>query len=444
MARSLVCALFALLACLATAAQAGQTFAHYMVGTTTEAHVKQDIDEAAAAGFDAFALNVGDPTAAYANTTVGYMFKYLEAVQQKYPFKLFISMDLAAHGTLNDFTPMVKQYIASSAYRKAGSPAKPFLSTFSGHSNSPSTWNTFLSQFSPKPYFIPNFDNAPNYFDASDSFWSQWNSVVDGLFSWETAWPKVTEAGTGSITQDQKIASGASKKGKVYMAPLSTLQYKNAYGGNWYRNGETNFPVRMKDILNMKPAFTEVITWNDGPESHYVGNLFPEQNSSPEPAKYASPNNTTMNHKGWLPLIKSFTATYKAGKDASQFFPASGKIEGAFWYKSIMQAASCSGQKPQGFNNAHDILSWAILLPANANGYKARFYTSGKTVAFADLKPWLNYGGMERVQAGAQTMEVIDGSWRKVFRASGGRELSNGCPDGIYNMNAVVVGLKAV
>lgn len=55
------------------------TYLHFFlsqVGTTTEPHAHTDIDEAAAAGLDGFALNIGDPRQSYATNTISYMFDY--------------------------------------------------------------------------------------------------------------------------------------------------------------------------------------------------------------------------------------------------------------------------------------------------------------------------------------------------------------------------------
>jgi len=60
----------------------------------TEDHAHQDIDDAIAMGLDAFALNIGDPTAQYVSDALGYLFGY----SAYRGFKLFISMDLWASG----------------------------------------------------------------------------------------------------------------------------------------------------------------------------------------------------------------------------------------------------------------------------------------------------------------------------------------------------------
>lgn len=65
------------------------------------------------------------------------------------------------------------------------------------------------------------------------------------------------------------------------------------YGANIYRRGEMHLPKRIESILNMSPLpeFVQIVSWvseitsqmlsvraltrnqNDGPESHYIGNM---------------------------------------------------------------------------------------------------------------------------------------------------------------------------
>ena len=58
------------------------------------------------------------------------------------------------------------------------------------------------------------------------------------------------------------------------------------------------------------------------------------------------------------------------------------------------------------------------------------------------LRPGLNYGAFEDVQAGRQALYVVDETGIVVMSATNGSEISTGCPDGIFNMNYQVVGLK--
>lgn len=142
------------------------------------------------------------------------------------------------------------------------------------------------------------------------------------------------------------------------MMGLSPLQYKNAHGAHVYRNGEVNLPLRMMNILNMdpQPDFVQFQNWNDGPESHYMGTLWTEQNNDTDPGAYS--NEADWPHEGWQPLVASFINAYKAGGDYSTMTPADGSVAvGAAWYHVELQDVSCPYdgesayyEKPDGWN----------------------------------------------------------------------------------------------
>jgi glucan endo-1,3-alpha-glucosidase len=73
----------------------------------------------------------------------------------------------------------------------------------------------------------------------------------------------------------------------------------------------------MSNILTMSPGpdFIQVQTWNDGPESHNFGNLWPEQNTDTQPAYYME------SHTAWQPLLSSFIAAWKNGGSATSMMP---------------------------------------------------------------------------------------------------------------------------
>lgn len=51
-------------------------------------------------------------------------------------------------------------------------------------------------------------------------WWSEWGGLVDGLFSWESAWPEVGDgnsADCGSMSPDMPVIDGASSHSKSYM-----------------------------------------------------------------------------------------------------------------------------------------------------------------------------------------------------------------------------------
>jgi len=67
--------------------------------------------------------------------------------------------------------------------------------------------------------------------------------------------------------------------------------------------------------------------------------------------------------------------------------------------------------------------------------------SNGKTIAKVAGKAGLNYGSAVGAQAGFQRMELLAPSGSVLLAASGGRCISDGCPDCIYNMNSQVVEL---
>lgn len=185
---------------------------------------------------------------------------------------------------------------------------------------------------------------------------------------------------------------------------------------------------------------------NDGPESHYIGNLWLEQNNDTQPGLYATQADAP--HTGWQPLISSFIQAFKGGSSSLEMTPVSGDWAGALWYKTMLQSSQCPNEgisqytvKPDGWEAGSDALNWAIVLPAGTIGYSVRFISNGVEIGVYDLVDGLNYGEVLGVQAGYQSMELLDASGSVVTGASGGRCVSAECPDCIYNMNPQVIAL---
>ena len=187
---------------------------------------------------------------------------------------------------------------------------------------------------------------------------------------------------------------------------------------------------------------------NDGPESHYIGTLWTEPNTDAQPAIYATELHAS--HVGWQPIIASFSAAFKAGLSASSMTPPGGaSVVGAIWYKTILQRTVCPNdgsslytQKPNGFDQGADSLNWAIVMPLSTVGWTAVAYSDNAQIGQWSLGGGLNYGAFPNLRAGLQRLEVRDASAQVVKVAAGGRCVSAGCPDLIYNMNPQVIGLN--
>ncbi|KAL9125883.1 MAG: hypothetical protein Q9175_008010, partial [Cornicularia normoerica] len=406
--------------------QAKAVFAHYMVGTVNKDHAQTDIDNAIAIGLDGFILNIGDPTASYVSKTLKNLFDYASGKN----FKMYVSMDLAASGAActagrsccngpTDYKSIFSEYLGNPSYY-LGSNGEPMISTYTAGGFSNTTWNTWKSSLNSKMYFVPMFDETNGYYDSVSGWWSEWGDLVDGLFSWEAAWPVVGDGSSpdcGSLSPDMPVMSGASNNDKSYMIALSTLQYKDAYGTNLYRPGQLNLPIRMNNILGSASEidFVEIITWNDGPESHYIGNVWTE--SSDTSIMYCSPQ-ANYPHTAWQPLVTSFINAYKANNSMAP--PSGATAIGSMWYKTILQGASCSGAtQPNGWSTGTDSLSWAVVLPSGSSGMKVRLTSNGSVISTVSVNSGLNFGSPTGVQAGPQMLQLVNSAGTVVMTATG-------------------------
>ncbi|TAQ88748.1 hypothetical protein B7494_g2922 [Chlorociboria aeruginascens] len=439
-------------------AKAKKVFGYYLLSAITEAHAHLDIDNAISMGLDGFALAIGDPSQAFVDESLGYLFGYANYRG----FHLYFTLDVFAAGNAcsagmtgacggpSAYQTILQNYLGQASYYW-GPNDFPLISTHSSGGLTHDDWATWKSNYANQMYFIPDFDETEGYYSASDDWYSYWGDILDGLFSWEAAWPLYNGFGgnyPGDISPDLPVLAGASAHSKGYMMSLSALQYKDSFNTNIYRAGELNLPTRMDNILSMteSPDFIQVVTWNNGPESNYFGNIWPEQNSDTDAAKYA---NDEWDHSGWQPLITSFMQAWKSDSPSSAMQPPSDQPIGALWYKTILQDAVCPANnspeeeqysaKPTGFDSGVNQLNYAIVVEPGATGYTLQAYTNGVALASVPLNPGLNYGAFPGAQAGFQMLQIIsEGNISMV--ATGGRCISPGCPDCIYNMNYQVIG----
>lgn len=237
------------------------------------------------------------------------------------------------------------------------------------------------------------------------------------------------------------------------------------YGANLYRRGEETLSIRMQNILAMDPAplYIEIITWvrleqllsqlsrnpstnhllvspqNDGPESHYIGNLWPESDSN---TTYTNDNNAP--HTGLQPLLHAFADAFRTEQTS---FPAAAANTpvGAMWYKTILQSTTCAGvDPPMGAAVGDDTLSWAVVMPADS-GLTIQLVSQGAVIQSVAAQAGLNHGSTissgTPINAGAQQLRLVDGAGAVMFSTSPGRCVYADCVDGIYNYNPQVVQL---
>ncbi|KAL3483415.1 glycoside hydrolase [Aspergillus germanicus] len=425
-----------------SAVEARAVVAHYMLyrlDPSTD-HARRDVREALAVGFDGFAMNMGTPGANWSTSAIDQLFAAAKGTN----FGLFFSFDTAQHKILADHFAVLEQYRDHPNYMRAGPDNFPMVSSYGGYANT-SDWAHFKS--TSDIYLIPNLDDTrpgggdtgPYYTNPAEQL-SQYNDIVDGYFSWESAWPQSIHGPENiSSAGDQAVMNFARSTGKSYMMGLSALQYKNLFGDSWYRVGEVNLPQRMGQILEMKPEFTEFMTWNDGGESHYIGNMWPEAyaNDLPEILLYA--NTKQWPHYGWQPLVTSFIKAYKADVSASHMEPPKGKqAVGALWYRGMLK--TCSEKVPRNIDAAVDSVNYAIVLPKRPDrGLQIRVSSGGRVLSTVRANPGLNYGAVPGMRVGRQVLELLDRHGKVLMSATSPSDVTNSTE---CNFNFNVVGLE--
>ncbi|GAD98093.1 glucan endo-1,3-alpha-glucosidase agn1 precursor, putative [Paecilomyces variotii No. 5] len=417
-------------------------FAHYMVGSMTSSEAVTDVKDASNAGIDGFALNV-QSTDSWSTSAISDLF---DAANGSSGFKLFFSFDMTHFTNPSQFLPLIQQYHTNSAYFLQN--GKPFVSTFNGGtltfgSGTPGDgWNAAfrkpLEDMGISPFFVPDFDDWSGYPNGFISAFP----VVDGAFSWESAWPEVSQ-GQANVSDvvDATVLHDAHSVNKVYMMALSSFQFKYlGQGQQWYRRGELNFAQRMGQILQLQPDLVEVVTWNDAGESHYVGNFWPEQIAGSNIGAYAN----GFDHKGWLQVLSPFIAAYKAGAtQISSISPPSGAAAvGAMWYRTLLKSASCASSI-SGSQNADDALNFAIILPTDTSGVTINVYSNDNRIASYAGVSGLNDQSVAGLQAGGgQRVEVVDASGTTIASATGTKDVRQQSTNPVCNFNYEVVGLS--
>ncbi|EED14793.1 glucan endo-1,3-alpha-glucosidase agn1 precursor, putative [Talaromyces stipitatus ATCC 10500] len=413
-------------------------FAHYMVGSMTSSEASQDISNAIAAGFDGFALNTH--TISSSDTWNTDAINYLLNAAQGTNFKMFLSFDMSWNLDVASLGSFLLQFSSHSQYYTTDD-GRPWVSTYDGGSIDSATWDSSFIQplvtGGVTPYFVPDFDDWSGFPQGFfDSF-----PVVDGAFSWESAWPSAgSTAANVSDSVDESLIQQAHAAGKVYMMPLSTFQFKYLGSGqDWYRIGETNLPERMAQILALQPDFVEVITWNDAGESHYVGSFWPEQIAGTNEDDYAN----GFDHTGWQKVIKPFITAFKNGAtEVSSMVSESGNPEGAIWYRTLLTSASCSSTITN-YQQARDAINFAVILPSSSSPYTIEVYSNNQLIGTFSGVEGLNYESVPGLQAGGgQYIQVLDSTGDIVASANGTKNvLSEGSDSSMCNWNYEVVGL---
>ncbi|KAJ5965247.1 hypothetical protein N7481_011961 [Penicillium waksmanii] len=379
----------------------------------TSAEAVIDVRDAMNAGFDGFALNTHsiNPSDTWNINALNYLF----AAASGTDFKLLISFDMSWGLDVTKLAAFLAPYASQGAYYKTN--GQTFVSTFTGGTISNPQWNSgfiqpMTSTYGIKPFFVPDFDDFSGYPDGVFGSYP----ILNGVFSWKSAWPAPGNTPTNVSGQvDSAALQQARAAGKLYVMPMSPLQFKyRGSGQDWYRVGEVNLSGRMSQALQLQPYFVEVITWNDSGESHYVGDFWQEQIAGSNIGDYA----TGYNHKGWLQVITPFIKAYKAGTTSiSQIVPPSTKPVGAFWYRPLLTTASCHSSIGN-YQSARDAVNFAVILPST--GYTINLYSNSQLIGSFLGQKCLNYNNVLGLAiGGGQMIQVVDGCNHIVASATG-------------------------
>lgn len=224
---------------------------------------------------------------------------------------------------------------------------------------------------------------------------------------------------------------------------MSTLQFKHLdkSANNWYRNGELNLADRMAEVFTVNPTFLEYITWNDGPESHYIGNVWNESIEGSPSHDYID----GFDHSGWQNIIVPFISAYKAGKTSvADVLPLdSSAAVGTFWYRPILSTTPCTSDafgQPNGYENAKDVINVAVILSSAATGSTIKVSSGGSQIGTETGTTGLNSWSFTGMTTGAVEVEVVDSTGATILSATGGMQVAATASVCNYNYYVVPLG----
>ncbi|KAL9087001.1 MAG: hypothetical protein Q9165_006829 [Trypethelium subeluteriae] len=300
------------------------------VGPAVFAHViwQTEIGVAQEAAIDGFVLNIGTPLAGTTQTQISNAFT--AAAAQPGGFKLLFSFDYLGGSdgawAATDVESVLSQYASNAAYYKAN--GQPLVSTFEGTSNT-GDWSGISSSVPGGIYFMPDWTSlGPNGI-------GQYSDIIQGAFSWDM-WPH----GPNNSTDDVDKSWQSALSGKSYMMGVSPWFYTNlpGYHKAWVWRGDDTWHLRWMEVLDVKPQFVEIVTWNDYGESHYINDIdeagIPSDNEGNSAATYVN----GYDHSGWRSLLPYYIALYK-GNSA----PAIDEEIIQYWYRLAPAASGSAG-----------------------------------------------------------------------------------------------------
>ncbi|KAJ7612255.1 glycosyl hydrolase family 71-domain-containing protein [Roridomyces roridus] len=268
-------------------------FMHHIVGNTYSYTLdtwKDDIQQIAAKGVDAIALNIGGD--AWQMTQVGNAYAAAQALG--FPTKLFFSFDFTTNlgCSLSDIVSRTKQFSGHPAQFKVN--GKPMISSYAGDCLGNGGWQSLKDQTN--AYIMPFIWGLEGNFGSYPS--------MDSWYCWGCAWP---QGNYDKNTDDDNYY--ISQLGSKYATTVSMWFYTHLSDKNrllrsddWLINSRWEQLVAMRDKL----TFVEMVTWNDFGESDYFG-----------PVRVDQPAGTTWAdgypHTAWYDMSEYYIKAFKTG-----------------------------------------------------------------------------------------------------------------------------------
>ncbi|KAI1827076.1 glycoside hydrolase family 71 protein [Xylaria intraflava] len=395
-----------------------QVFAHYIVGLTsgqTRDEWQLDISQAIESGIDGFALNVGAQ-----DTYNDEQLQLVYDVASSNGFSLFLSFDMQASQWSAD---QIISYI--NTYKGYGSQLKvnnlPVVSTFEGPSQA-NIWPS-VRDATGGIFFVPDWSSL-----GAQGVGSQL-SLIDGAFNWG-AWPNANEP---NMSTGNDVAYQSVLAGKSYMMGVSPYFYTNLPGKNWYSSSDSLWFDRWKEVMDIKPEYIQIITWNDFGESSYI--------NAPIDHQIVAGAGTYVNgfdHTAFRFVLPYFIAAYKADS-TDVAVPQEGAMA---WYRTTPAAVCGNGGTVWGQGGTasaaagtEDVVSIIALTNAPTSiTVKIGDGDAGQSVSATDT---VGKASFYKVPTNGRTGAVtitLNG------KSTTGPEITNSCPaSGYVNFNAVSI-----
>ncbi len=136
--------------------------------------------------------------------------------------------------------------------------------------------------------------------------YSSVESFADGVFPWIHTGLTATD----DATLDSDYASNRTATGKKWMASVAPWFFKRfSPDMNWANKQDDGiFVQKWLHLLQLKPDFIEIVTWNDWGESSYIGPANPAAQNGNDRCYWSS-----YNHNAFLKMTKYFTKAFHAG-----------------------------------------------------------------------------------------------------------------------------------